>query len=137
METIIEYVKEIVTSPSVVLFGAITLVQITPIKLNPWEWLFSWIGEKVNGDIRKDLAELKRDFEQTKAQDKRWNILNFADSCRRNERHSKEEWEHAISELREYEEYTEKKDISNGVIEETAKYLRGLYQERNAKNDFL
>ena len=137
METVIEYVKGIVTYPPVLLIGAVTIVQITPIKLNPWEWLFSWIGEKVNGDIRKDLAELKRDFEQTKAQDKRWHILNFADSCRRDERHTKEEWEHAISELREYEEYTERKDITNGVIEETAKYLRELYHERISKNDFL
>ena len=120
-----------------VLFGAVTLVEVTPIKLNPWKWLFSWIGNAINGDIRKDLSELKRDFEETKAQDKRWRILDFSDSCRRGETHTKEEWEHVISELKEYERYVLEKEIDNGVLDENAKYIRELYHERNIKNDFL
>lgn len=137
METIIEHIMEFATSSGLVLIGAVTLVQITPIKLNPWDWLFSWIGNKINGDIRKDLAELKRDFEETKAQDKRWNILNFASNCREGKQHTKEEWDHAISELKEYETYTKQKSIDNGVIEANAEYLRELYHERCLNNDFL
>ena len=137
MTQIIEFVKEFVTSPRVIIVGAITLIEVTPIKVNPWKWLFSWIGNLINGDIRKDLKELKRDFEETKAQDKRWHILNFANNCRNGKMHSREEWNHVISELAEYEEYTERKNITNGVIEENAKYLRELYHERNKKNDFL
>lgn len=137
IEEIFEYMKEFITSPSVILFGTITLVQISPIKLDPWKWILKKVGQAINGDIRKDLAELKRDFEETKAQDKRWNILNFASSCRKGEEHSREEWKHAISEIREYEEYTKKKNITNGVIEEDSKYLRELYHERNVRNDFL
>ena len=87
--------------------------------------------------LRKVITEFKRDFEETKAQNKRWSILTFARSCRYGELHSREEWKHAISELAEYEAYTEKKKIENGVIEEDAKYLRELYHERNMKNDFL
>lgn len=137
MTEIVEYLKEFVTSPSVIIVGAITLIEVTPIKVNPWRWLFSWIGNLINGDIRRDLKELKRDFEETKAQDKRWHILNFANACRNGKLHSREEWNHVISELAEYEEYTERKNITNGVIEENAKYLRELYHERNKKNDFL
>lgn len=85
----------------------------------------------------KVIKEFKRDFEETKAQNKRWSILTFARSCRYGELHSREEWKHAISELAEYEAYTEKKKIENGVISEDAKYLRELYHERNMKNDFL
>lgn len=85
----------------------------------------------------KVISEFKRDFEETKAQNKRWSILTFARSCRNGELHSREEWKHAISELAEYEAYTEKKKIENGVIEEDAKYLRELYHERNVKNDFV
>ena len=137
MQTIIEYLENLATNPSVVLFGVVTLVEVTPIKLNPWKWLFSWIGNAINGDIRRDLSELKRDFEETKAQDKRWRILDFSDSCRRDEKHTKEEWEHVISELKEYERYVSEKQIDNGVLDENAKYLRELYHERNVKNDFL
>ena len=134
---IIEWLKDLATNPFVVLFGSATLIEWTPIKLNPWKWLFSWIGNAINGDIRKDLSELKRDFEETKAQDKRWRILDFSDSCRRGEKHTKEEWEHVISELKEYERYVLEKEIDNGVLDENAKYIRELYHERNVKNDFL
>ena len=137
IQTIIEYFENLATNPSVVLFSAVTLIEVTPIKLNPWKWLFSWIGNAINGDIRKDLSELKRDFEETKAQDKRWRILDFSDSCRRGEKHTKEEWEHVISELKEYERYVLEKEIDNGVLDENAKYIRELYHERNVKNDFL
>lgn len=137
MTGLLEYIKEFITSPSIIIVGAITLVEFTPIKINPWQKLFTWIGSLVNGEMQKDLIELKRDFEETKAQDKRWHILSFARSCRQGEKHTKEEWNHAISELKDYEDYTKKKKISNGVIEENAKYLRELYQERLKKNDFL
>lgn len=89
------------------------------------------------GKLWKILSEFKRDFDETKAQNKRWSILSFARSCRNGEMHTREEWKHAISELAEYEAYTENKKINNGVIEEDAKYLRELYHERNLKNDFV
>ncbi len=133
---VFEKIIEFVTNPGVIV-GAITLIEVAPIKINPWKWLFKWIGDAINGDMRKDLSELKRDFEETKAQDKRWRILEFARSCRNGAKHTREEWKHAISELAEYEQYTEDKHITNGVMEEDAKFLRALYQERLTKNDFL
>ena len=142
--TLIDYLKDIFTTPSVIIFGAITLIEIAPIKINPWATLFNWIGKMINGDIqteikemKDDLTELKKDFESKKAEDMRWEILNFANSCRRGVEHGKDAWRHTMSQLAEYESYTEKKHITNGVIEEDAHYLRELYQERNRKNDFL
>lgn len=128
---------DIFTNPGFIVIGTITLIEVTPIKINPLGALFKWIGKAVNGDIQKDLSELKRDFEETKAQDKRWRILEFSRSCRNGVQHSREEWKHVISELAEYEHYTEKKKIINGVMEEDSKFLRELYRERNMKNDFL
>ena len=142
--TLIDYLKDIFTTPSVIIFGAITLIEIAPIKINPWATLFNWIGKMINGDIqteikemKDDLTELKKDFESKKAEDMRWEILNFANSCRRGVEHGNDAWRHTMSQLAEYESYTEKKHITNGVIEEDAHYLRELYQERNRKNDFL
>lgn len=133
----VESLLEFVTHPAVILVSSITVIQIVPIKVNPWSALLSWMGNILYGDIRRDLSELKRDFEETKANDMRWNILNFANSCRRHEDHGKDEWRHVMAQISEYEEYTEKKHINNGVIEEDTKYLRELYHERNVKNDFL
>lgn len=133
---IYEFFTQLFSNP-IAIVGAITLIQIAPIKIDPWSWILRWIGNKINGDIRKDLAEFKRDFEQTKANDMRWNILNFANSCRRHEEHGKDEWRHVMAQIHEYEEYTKEKHITNGVIEEDTKFLRELYHERNIKNDFL
>ena len=133
----IDIIKDLLTNPSFLIAGVVTLIEVTPIKINPWKKLFRWIGDVINGDIKKDLSELKRDFEETKAQDKRWHILDFSNSCRNGRQHSKDEWQHVMSELKEYEEYVKKKGIVNGVIEEDSKYLRELYHERNIKNDFL
>ena len=129
-------ILEFVSSPAVVVVGAMTIFEIVPIKISPWTALLRWIGDVVNGDLRRELSELKRDFEETKAQDKRWRILDFARSCREGRQHSREEWKHVISELAEYEDYTERKHIKNGVIEEDAKYLRELYHDRLKNNDF-
>ena len=144
MVELLENFKEFFMNPTVILIGAVTLIEITPIKINPWRLLLSWIGNAVNGEDRKNiqeinrnLADLKKEFEVNKAQEKRWHILDFVNSCRNGRRHTREEWNHAITELREYEEYTKNNDIPNGVIEEDGKYLRRLFQERNDNNDFL
>ena len=121
-----------------------TLVEVAPIKINPWGALLKYIGKVTNGELNEkfdtlqdDLKQLKRDFEVKNANDKRWDILDFSNSCRNGRKHGKEEWEHVINQLKEYETYVEEHHIDNGVIEEETKYLRELYQERCRNNDFL
>lgn len=139
-----DYLKEIFTTPSVVIFGVITLIEVVPIKINPWHALFKWIGKAINGDlqtqvteIRREVTDLKKDCELKNADDMRWEILNFVNTCRQGTLHSKDEWRHVMDQLAKYEDYTEAKGISNGVIEEDSKYLRELYHDRNSDNDFI
>lgn len=141
---IVDYLKDIFTNPTVIIFGAITLFEIVPIKINPWTTLFRWIGKAINGELKEqlsylssDVSELKSDFEMKKAEDMRWEILEFANTCRIGNEHSKDEWRHVMNQVSEYEEYTERKGITNGVIEEDTRFLRELYHERNLRNDFL
>ena len=141
---IVDYLKDIFTNPTVIIFGAITLFEIVPIKINPWRTLFRWIGKAINGELKEqlsdlssDVSELKSDFEMKKAEDMRWEILEFANTCRIGNEHSKDEWRHVMNQVSEYEEYTERKGITNGVIEEDTRFLRELYHERNLRNDFL
>ena len=140
----VEYLKEIFTTPSVIIFGVLTLIEVVPIKINPWHTIFKWIGKAINSELQKkvteiktDVTELKKDYEFKKADDMRWEILNFANTCRQGARHSKVEWRHVMDQLAKYEDYTESKGITNGVIEEDSKYLRELYHDRNSSNDFI
>lgn len=124
-------------NPWITILGTVTLIQIAPIRIDPWSTLLRWIRAALIGELESDVKELKKDFDEEKVNSKRWNILDFANSCRNGRLHTREEWQHVISQLKEYEVLTDQKGIENGVIEEEAKYLRKLYAERNDKNDFL
>lgn len=119
-------------------------IQITPIKLNPWSAIFKWIGNIITADTRKDIKELKTSVdEQQKAIDDnekdriRWEVLDFANSCRNGRRHTKDEYYHIISLKTKYDDLLEKTGEKNGVFEAEYKYILKLYAERQEKNDFL
>lgn len=117
--------------------GAITVVEIVPIKINPWSTLFKAIGNMMLGDFRNEMLSFKTEQEKKNANDMRWAIINFANSCRRGEQHSKDAWRHVLSQISEYESYCEEKKINNGVVDADSEYLHELYLERNRKNDFI
>lgn len=130
-----DIIKELL--PYIVVVGAVTLVEIAPIKINPWSKLFKAIGNMMLGDFRKDMLDFKAEQERKNANDMRWAIINFANSCRRGEAHSKDAWRHVLSQISEYEKYTEDHGIVNGVVDADSEYLHELYSERNRKNDFI
>lgn len=137
VELLIENLKEWFANPGVVLVGAVTLIQIAPIKINPWTWIRKQLSELIYGEVRKDIRDVKNEITEMKVQNWRWNVLDFANSCKNGRRHTLDDWKHAIEQLAEYENYIERSNITNGVFEEDAKYLREEYHERCKKNDFL
>lgn len=137
MEALIKLAELMADNLTLTIGVVASIVEVAPIKINPWSRIFNWIAEAIVGDLKKEFFEFKKDSEAKTADRMRWDILSFANSCRRGQEHSKDEWWHCISQIKEYEEYTQKKGIINGVIEEDSEYLRELYHERNLKNDFL
>lgn len=137
MTALIESLKDIVTNPYVILIGTTTLIEVAPIKVNPWKWFFTTLGNLLTGELKQEVQALKKEVLETKVQNWRWNVLDFANSCRNGRRHSHDEWRHTMSQLAEYEDYIESHNISNGIFEEDAKYLRDLYQDISKRNDFL
>lgn len=99
-----------------------SLVQISPIKINPWSAIFKWLGNQLTGDLRKDLNGLITDV-------RRQTILTFARECRNKVDHSAEEWGHVLNVAAEYEKYCKDHNITNGVIDADTKFIRDLYQE--------
>ena len=137
LEIFIANLKEWLANPGVVILGAVTLIQIAPIKINPWSWLRSKLSDLIYGEVRKDIQSVQDEITEMKVQNWRWNVLDFANSCKNNRRHTLDEWKHTISQLAEYERYIERNEITNGVFEEDARYLREQYQEHCRMNDFL
>ena len=36
----------------------LSLIQISPVKLDPWDRIFAWIGGKLNGNLQKQVREI-------------------------------------------------------------------------------
>lgn len=67
---------------SAVLLLLLTLIQIAPIKVNPWTWLARKIGRALNGDtldrldtLEQDVKEMKQKNEEREAKKSRRLIL--------------------------------------------------------------
>jgi hypothetical protein len=37
-----------------------TIIQVAPIKINPWDFLLGWIGERFNSGINKKVDQLEK-----------------------------------------------------------------------------
>jgi hypothetical protein len=123
----------------------LTLVEITPIKINPWRFLARKIGRAINGETLERLdtvaAELQRMKEKKEEDDIlqcRLRILDFGDEILRGKKHTKEHFDHILIDISTYRNYCESHHgFANGVAVNTAAHIEKIYQERLEKNDFL
>ena len=100
----------------------LSLIQISPVKLDPWDRIFAWVGSKLNGNLQKQVREIWINMH-------RQAILQFARECRAGQEHSEEEWSHVLNVADEYEQYCQKNSVINGVVKQDTLYIRQLYQE--------
>lgn len=126
---------------AITLFGASCLIQISPIKINPWTVIWKYLSEKLTGDLKKEVSSLKD--EQSKQHQMiienekdriRWEVLDFANSCRNKRKHTKAEFEHIIVLNGKYTELLKETNDTNGVFEADYDYILDLYKW-NQKND--
>lgn len=111
--------------------------EITPIKLHPVSSLLSWIGKKLNGSIKQDIADLRKDLDEQRMSSIRSLVLDFSNSCLNKRRHTKEEFDHILEENKTYEKLVEKYDVENDVYTEAIDYIKRIYRRRMDKCDFL
>ena len=121
-----------------------TIIQIAPIKINPWDKILTWLGNHMNADIvkRVDVIEGKldehiKDSSEERIRKVRADILDFANACMNGRKHTKEEFEFVISECDAYEKHIEKMQIKNGVATAAIREIRRLYEKGISENSFL
>lgn len=114
----------------------LSLIQVSPLKLNPWDSIFGWFGRKTNGTTIKRLEEVEKQINDMWINDHRQKILTFARECRCDITHSSDEWTNVLNVAEEYEKYVEEKKITNGIINQDTQYLRKLYQELSMEHKF-
>lgn len=140
--------KDIIWSGGGALLVILTLVQISPIKIDPWSALARAIGRAINGElnkevrdfraaVEKDVREIQATIDHNEIDRIRWDILDFANSCRNGRRHTKEEFDHIIDLHTKYERILEKNHTTNGQVTIAFEYIQDLYKRCMIENDFL
>lgn len=136
---------EAFTTGIIAFLGGMTLIQIAPIKINPWTWVAKAIGRAINaevidkvGKMEKDIQNLKQSTEEHEAKSARVRILRFGDEILHDVKHSQEHFNQVLLDITEYEEYCEKHpDFRNNVTCITTKRIKETYEKCLMDNSFL
>lgn len=145
-------VKEILTGSSLGLLALLTLVQIAPIKVNPWSALAKGIGKALSADVLKSLEEVKA--EQKKSQQRldahikvddrrdadrhRERILRFNNELLRDIPHTREDFIEILAVIDNYERFCKaNEDYKNNRAVHAIANIGRVYDERLQKHDFL
>ena len=124
---------------------AMTLIEITPIKVNPWSAIAKAIGRAVNTEVLNELETVKKKLEehvimddQRVADGHRTRILHFNNELLRSIKHTKEEYIEVLAEIDAYERYcSENPNYPNNRAVLAIENIRDNYKERLQKHDFL
>lgn len=139
--------------------GLPTLIQISPVKINPWSWLLSllkWIWKgfcrSLNADVLHDLAEVKsaqndvkekleshiKMDDEREADNVRASILHFNNELLRNIPHTKEEFVEILAKIDWYNNFCNThKDYRNSRAVHAIANIERVYDDRMVKHDFL
>lgn len=137
--------KEIFMGGGGVLVVLLTLVQIAPVKVNPWSAIAKAVGRAVNADVTKELCEIKKKLndhvtmdDRRTADGHRTRILHFNNELLRSIDHTEEEFNEVLAEIDAYEEYCEEHpEYPNNRAVLAIENIRSNYKERLQKHDFL
>lgn len=163
MEQINETVK-VLSAFSAIAVSLTSIIALLSLIFKPVRKAIVWCYKKITGSKDKNEAVLKRidDVENTlskkidgvqveltekinsvsKQNDDnekdyiRWTILDFANSCRNNRQHTKDEFEHIFRMNDKYERMLAVGE-KNSYFEAEFDYIKHLYAQRQEKNDFL
>ena len=141
----VEEIKELFLSGGGIMFILLTLIEITPIKINPWSWIGKKIGRMLNGEVLDEVNNLKQELTDHKEKSEerhatlcRAHILRFGDEVLHGIPHSKEGYDNILLDIDSYEKYCENHPgYKNNIAVETIKHIKRKYQEHIVKNDFL
>lgn len=123
--------KEILQTGGGLLLIVLTLVQIAPIKVNPWSAIAAAIGRALN----KDVIDL---IEKGKAETARYRIIRFNDEIRHDVRHTEEHFTQIIEDIDTYEKYCDAhRNFPNGKAVHSIANIRKIYDKCCEENTFL
>lgn len=138
-------IYDIITASGGAMLILITLIQISPIKLNPWSALGKAVGKVINGEVLervntldKAIISLKAELAENLAIDCRTRILRFGDEVLHGTKHTKDHFEEILRDIKKYNLYCKQHpEFENNVTELTSSRIKDIYKKCLENNDFL
>ena len=137
--------KELLTGGGSALLILATLLQIAPIKINPWSFIAKKIGKALNGEVvekvdglEKNIKNLRAECEEREATKCRARILRFGDEILHNVKHSKEHFDQILLDITAYEQCcSTHPNFKNNVAVANINRINREYDECANNNGFL
>lgn len=126
--------------------------EVSKIPISPFSTLRDWLlkpatkrMDEIVRQFEMEVAELKDLLDKCekranidKAKRCRGEVLSFANSCKNDAKHTKDEFLHIIDAHKTYEKLCELyPEIENGIVEAEYKYIMDVYYECQRENKFL
>lgn len=116
--------------------GAVTLIQIVPIKINPWSWLGHTIRHFFIGGIDRQLADIKTEvdgirdtIEEREAVLARTHILRFNDELLNEIHHTNEYFLQTLDDIKTYDNFCLKHpEFTNGRTLQATENIKRTYE---------
>ena len=134
------------------LVAILSLVEIAPVKINPWRSVARAIGRAINGEVLESVEDVKRAQRDTrKALDEhirsddernadtlRMRILHFNNELLRGDRHTREDFIEILAGIDAYEQYCKNHpNYHNNRASHAIANIGRVYDERLKLRDFM
>lgn len=138
-------VEDIILGVGGILVALMSLVQLAPVKINPWSALAKALGRAINADLMQELAATKTALDkhikiddERNADGHRAKILAFNTELLRGQDHTREDFIEVLSEIDFYESYCrEHPEYKNSRAVHAIANIGRVYDNRLKKHDFL
>lgn len=157
--TISELLAEYGAAGGICLIAFLSLVEISPIKINPWSKIFRALGKALNKDMLDEINGLKTEVSDLKEEIKkvddrvdkmdaridennaiqcRSRILRFGDEVSHGQNHSRDHFKQIFCDITTYNSYCHSHpEFQNDMTKITSKRIEDDYMERDKSDTFL
>lgn len=157
LKAILETWGPVMVTPAVIIL--LSLVEIAPIKINPWSAIIGFLSKNLNADVtqrldamqqrldamQQRLEEMQKKLDEhvitdddQEARSWRTQILRFNDELIHGVRHTKEHFDEMLDIVHDYEGYCQKhKNFPNGKCVHAIDNINRVYDELLESHDFL
>lgn len=140
-----DFINEYYRSGILTLFLCGAVIQIAPIKINPYTWIAKKIGRAINSEVIEKVNSIEKRLEAHIQNDElenvratRQRILHFDAECCKGERHTLEQYNEILEDVDAYEKYCAiHTDYKNNKAVSAMNTIKMCYEQDKLTNNFL